>query len=408
MMSPLPTSDTSNWSPVGSGGRPPRGSPHAAVTGPTSMTNSSTSLSEDTGPPASSRRACGVSETECVTSLAGFPRASTRGREPTPAGHRRGGGWMDEPDWQCFIAAYHQEHAGITEQLFSLAGTSPYAWLAEPLRGVEGTVLDLACGSAPTRQELPDTDWVGVDLRPRNQPRRPDRAGAAGAGRSGRTPGCFGERRGGLRGHVPAGGHAPAPDAGGDPACAAARRRARGAGALPVRALLSGMLGWVRVMAALRAVRQPWPNPQARDQLASLLGAAGFRVRSDERHVFTLAIDSADAAALLAEMLSTCPASPPTGLRPPSAPSRDGRPRGGVWNCHCAASWPNFPPNSPHRRHHEPPGSRSAATELPPSATDPDEVGRRPARAAWIRLAFLVLLLLALGSCGAGGRGPVA
>lgn len=72
--------------------------------------------------------------------------------------HRRGEGWMDEPDWRRFITAYHQEHAGITEQLFSLADTSPYAWLAEPLRAVEGTVLDLACGSAPTRQELPDAD----------------------------------------------------------------------------------------------------------------------------------------------------------------------------------------------------------------------------------------------------------
>lgn len=65
----------------------------------------------------------------------------------------------------------------------------------------------------------------------------------------------------------------------------------------------SGMLGWVRVMAALRAVRQPWPNPQARDGLPALLRTAGFRVRRDERHVFTLAIDSAGAAALLADAL---------------------------------------------------------------------------------------------------------
>ncbi|MCD9899435.1 hypothetical protein LUR56_03665 [Streptomyces sp. MT29] len=65
----------------------------------------------------------------------------------------------------------------------------------------------------------------------------------------------------------------------------------------------SGMLGWVRVMAALRAVRQPWPNPQARDGLAALLRATGFRVRADERRVFTLAIGSADSAALLADAL---------------------------------------------------------------------------------------------------------
>ncbi|WP_282689188.1 MULTISPECIES: class I SAM-dependent methyltransferase [unclassified Streptomyces] len=211
---------------------------------------------------------------------------------------------MDEPDWQCFIAAYHQEHAGITEQLFSLAGTSPYAWLAEPLRGVEGTVLDLACGSAPTRQELPDTDWVGVDLSAEE---------LAQAARQGRGP------------LVRAAADAlPAASASVAAVCAAMclpvvtplpqtlgeiRRVLRPGGVLAALVpsqsglSLSGMLGWVRVMAALRAVRQPWPNPQARDQLASLLGAAGFRVRSDERHVFTLAIDSADAAALLADAL---------------------------------------------------------------------------------------------------------
>lgn len=44
------------------------------------------------------------------------------------------------------------------------------------------------------------------------------------------------------------------------------------------------------------------------------------------------------------------------------------------------------------------PAASSSATELPPPSTDPDEERRRPARAAWIRLAFLVALLLALGS----------
>ncbi|WND39764.1 methyltransferase domain-containing protein [Streptomyces sp. BB1-1-1] len=211
---------------------------------------------------------------------------------------------MDEPDWRRFITAYHHAHPGITEQLFSLADASPYTWLAEPLHGARGTILDLACGSAPTRDELPDADWVGVDL---------SAAELAEAARRGRWP------------LVRAGADAlPVTSASVGAVCAAIclpvvtplpqvlgeiRRVLRPGGTLaalvPSQSGLSpsGLLGWLRVMAALRAVRQPWPNPQARDGLAPLLGAAGFRVRRDERRVFTLAIESAEAAALLADAL---------------------------------------------------------------------------------------------------------
>ncbi|MEU3199379.1 class I SAM-dependent methyltransferase [Streptomyces sp. NPDC006996] len=211
---------------------------------------------------------------------------------------------MDEPDWRRFITAYHQAHPGITERLFALADASPYAWLAEPLHEARDTVLDLACGSAPTREELPDADWVGIDL---------SAAELAEAARRGRGP------------LVRAGADAlPAATASVAAVCAAMclpvvtplpqvlgeiRRVLRPGGVLaalvPSQSGLSltGTLAWLRVMAALRAVRQPWPNPQARDGLAALLLAAGFHVRSDERRVFTLAIDSADAAALLADAL---------------------------------------------------------------------------------------------------------
>lgn len=213
-------------------------------------------------------------------------------------------GWMDEPDWRRFIAAYHQAHPGVTEQFFALADASPYAWLAEPLRGAPGAVLDLACGSAPTRDELADADWVGTDL---------SAAELAEAARQGRGP------------LVRAGADAlPFASSSAGAVCAAmclpvvtplpqvlaeVRRVLRPGGTLaalvPSQSGLSpsGMLGWLRVMAALRAVRQPWPNPRARDGLSALLRTAGFRIRSDELRVFTLAIDSAGAGDLLADAL---------------------------------------------------------------------------------------------------------
>ncbi|UQA97065.1 class I SAM-dependent methyltransferase [Streptomyces halobius] len=211
---------------------------------------------------------------------------------------------MDERDWRRYLSAYHDSRPGITERLFQLADTSPYAWLAGPLRAVPGTVLDLACGSAPTRDFLPGNDWVGIDL---------SQGELAEAARRGRGP------------LVRASADA-LPVASGTigAVCAAMclpvltplpqvlggiRRVLRPGGMLaalvPAQSGLSvsGLLGWARVMSALGTMRQPWPNPQARDGLAALLRTAGFRVYSDERRIFTLALDSPDAAALLGDAL---------------------------------------------------------------------------------------------------------
>ncbi|WP_251052154.1 MULTISPECIES: hypothetical protein [unclassified Streptomyces] len=59
------------------------------------------------------------------------------------------------------------------------------------------------------------------------------------------------------------------------------------------------------------------------------------------------------------------------------------------------------------------PATPSSATEPTPPDTGPDSgagpdgVVRRPARAAWIRLAFLVVLLVALGAWVALGGGDL-
>lgn len=210
---------------------------------------------------------------------------------------------MDEQGWRRYLAAYHEERPGITERFLGLADASPYAWLAGPLRTAQGPIVDLACGSAPTRGLLAGEEWVGVDSSP---------AELAEAALHGREPL--------LRASADA-----LPMATGTAAavCAAMclhvltplprvlgeiRRVLRPGGMLaalvPDRSglSLSGLLGWARWMQAVRAVRPPCPNPEACDGLPALLSRAGFRVHGDERRVFTLALDS-DSAALLVEGL---------------------------------------------------------------------------------------------------------
>ncbi|KUO14532.1 class I SAM-dependent methyltransferase [Streptomyces dysideae] len=215
---------------------------------------------------------------------------------------------MNEENWRRFLSGYHDTRPGITERLVHLADESPYAWLAEPLHSYAGTVLDLACGSAPMRVRLPDARWVGVDAS----------AGElASAAQLGRGPV--------VRADATA---LPVRSASADAVCASmclpvltplpqvlgeVRRVLRPGGTLaalvPAQSGLSasGALAWARVMYGLRAVRQPWPNPEARDGLAELLRGAGFRVRSDQRHVFArqpaLHLDTPDAVAMLVDGL---------------------------------------------------------------------------------------------------------
>lgn len=61
---------------------------------------------------------------------------------------------VDPEDWDGYLAAFHADRAGITETIFTAAtddgGATPYAWLRDAApRDDGGTVLDLACGSAP-------------------------------------------------------------------------------------------------------------------------------------------------------------------------------------------------------------------------------------------------------------------
>lgn len=68
--------------------------------------------------------------------------------------------------WPQYLAGFHAQRAGITEQVLSQARGArgdPYDWLAavvpQPAR-----VLDLACGNAPLWPRLPGRSYVGIDV----------------------------------------------------------------------------------------------------------------------------------------------------------------------------------------------------------------------------------------------------
>ena len=78
-----------------------------------------------------------------------------------------------EPDWPGYLAAFHAERAGITEDVLEHAcddgGRTPYDWAADALReglsdDASARVLDLACGSAPMSLRLRGHDYLGMDL----------------------------------------------------------------------------------------------------------------------------------------------------------------------------------------------------------------------------------------------------
>ena len=78
---------------------------------------------------------------------------------------------MAEPDWPGYLAAFHADRAGITEDVLEhaldAAGATPYDWAAQAVLDatVHGDlVVDLACGSAPMAGRLPRRRYLGLDL----------------------------------------------------------------------------------------------------------------------------------------------------------------------------------------------------------------------------------------------------
>ncbi|MCA1674242.1 MAG: class I SAM-dependent methyltransferase [Actinobacteria bacterium] len=206
--------------------------------------------------------------------------------------------------WRDYLAVYHDNRPAITERLLSLASSSAYEWLVEPVRAETRPILDLACGSAPTRPLLPGARWIGLDSS----------AGELGyATAAGRTPL--------VRGNADA---LPIATNSVAAVCAALcfqvltpldavlsemRRVLRPGGMVvalvPARPGLrpAGLLRWNHILRALGVRRLEWPNPQATNGLARTLRQHGFRTRSNQRREFTIAIRTDEDLELLVDGL---------------------------------------------------------------------------------------------------------
>ncbi|WP_245975493.1 class I SAM-dependent methyltransferase [Amycolatopsis palatopharyngis] len=213
----------------------------------------------------------------------------------------------DAADWPAYLAGYHDERPGITEAVLtrSVAGkhATPYSWLVQPLRDTEGPILDLACGSAPTRPLLAQARWFGVDAS----------AGELALGASvGRGP-LVRARADAL----PMGEDTIATVCSAmslqvltplDAVLGEVQRVLRPGGVfvalVPSRlGIARGLFRWWRVMRVLGIRTQPWPNPQAQDGLAAILRAHGFVIDSDDRRVFRRAVTDRSEGALLVDSL---------------------------------------------------------------------------------------------------------
>ncbi|GAA3732052.1 class I SAM-dependent methyltransferase [Salinactinospora qingdaonensis] len=209
-----------------------------------------------------------------------------------------------EEEWRRFLTRFHEARPAITERLLDRADTSPYAWLVEPLRRVDGPVVDLACGSAPTRDELTAADWVGVDSSP---------AELAGAAARGRGPLVLGDATAlpfatGAVGAVCAAMSLQVlPRL--DTVLAEVTRVLRPGGTIaaltPARLWpsLTGMLTWARVLRVSGLPRPAWPNPRACDTVGRVLEAHGLTVTSNRRHVFVLRMETPADTSLLVDSL---------------------------------------------------------------------------------------------------------
>lgn len=226
-----------------------------------------------------------------------------RARRPRPPAVRPAG--RPVRDWAAYLDRFHDERAGITEDLLSRCvgpeERNPYDWLAQGV-DVAGPVVDVGCGSGPMASRA--RRWVGVDLsvgelrRAHDQQRGPLVSGSStalpvGDGRAAAVVAAMSlmvvdDARATL-----------------DEAARVLPPGGQLAVLLPARSPMSvaDRARYVALLVALGRAAPPFPHAEVSHRLSERLGAAGFTVVDDEAVRFAYPVDSAGDADLLMRSL---------------------------------------------------------------------------------------------------------
>lgn len=207
------------------------------------------------------------------------------------------------PDWGSYLASFHEERAGVTEDVLAHShhdGLDAYQWVAQALPA-EAKVLDVACGSGPLHAHFPT--WVGLDTSVSELSRA--RAGGRGPlvlGDATRSPFACGSFDAvvcamALMLVQPL-----------EVAVAELARVLRPGGLLAVllpsnRPLSPGdRARYARLLLALRR-RLQYPNDEALEDAGSVFTGAGFEIVADERRRFVCRVTTPERAALFVSSL---------------------------------------------------------------------------------------------------------
>jgi SAM-dependent methyltransferase len=203
-------------------------------------------------------------------------------------------------DWGRYLAQFHAARPGITEEILVEATSevgNPYQWLIEAVPH-DGSVLDVACGSAPLRRYDRRKVWIGIDRSSAEL----ERARSKGA-----LPVILGDVS-----------RLPTPDGSfGVVVCAMAMMLfdplddclsemirvlapdgtmavLLPGGSPPLRP--SDLARWARLLTALRVARLGYPNDRSIRRFGAAVHGHGLRVVADERRRFSFHFTNAEAA----------------------------------------------------------------------------------------------------------------